>query len=97
MRPVLKPVLAGLAWLLAGCVFVPRTAQVYDENCGIQTRQMVLELQQIGVFGGCANEGCVALLMAAGVVTAASAVLSGSVVVAGNIVYWFERRGQCAW
>jgi acyl transferase domain-containing protein len=86
---------AALALLLAGCVFVPRTAQVYDERCGIQTRQLVLELQQVGVFGGCANDGCVALLVAAGVVTAASAVLSGSVVVAGNIVYWFERRGAC--
>ncbi|MGC2519313.1 MAG: hypothetical protein WA373_09455 [Burkholderiales bacterium] len=57
---------------------------------------MVLELQQIGVFGGCVNEGCVALLVAAGAVTAASAVVSGSIVVAGNVVYWFEKQGQCA-
>ena len=95
MRLFAKPALLALLLLLAGCIFVPRTAQVYDENCGIQTRQMVLEMQQVGVFAGCANEGCVGLLVAAGVVTAASAVLSGSVVVAGNIVYWFERRGRC--
>jgi hypothetical protein len=56
---------------------------------------MVLELQQIGFFGGCVNEGCIALLVAAGAVTAASAVVSGSIVVAGNTVYWFEKQGQC--
>jgi hypothetical protein len=57
---------------------------------------MVLELQQIGVFGGCVNEGCGALLVAGGAVAAASAVVSGSIVVAGNVVYWFEKQGQCA-
>ncbi len=85
-----------LAALLQACVFVPRTTLVYDENCRIYARQMVLDLEQIGFFGGCANQGCAALLAAAGVVTAASAVVSGSIAVAGNIVYWFERQGQCA-
>jgi len=57
---------------------------------------MVLEMQQIGVFGGCVNDGCVALLVAFGAVAATSAVVSGSIVVAGNVVYWFEKQGQCA-
>jgi hypothetical protein len=56
---------------------------------------MVLEMQQIGVFGRCVNDGCVALLVAVGAVAAASAVVSGSIVVAGNVVYWFEKQGQC--
>ena len=56
---------------------------------------MVLEMQQIGVFGGCVNDGCVALLVAVGAVAVASAVVSGSIVVAGNVVYWFEKQGQC--
>jgi hypothetical protein len=30
-----------------------------------------------------------------GAVTVASAVVSGSIVIAGNVVYWFEKRGQC--
>jgi hypothetical protein len=84
-----------LAALLQACVFVPRTTTVYDEDCRIHARQIVLDLEQVGVFGGCANQGCAALLVAAGVVTAASAVVSGSIAVAGNIVYWFERQGQC--
>jgi hypothetical protein len=29
-------------------------------------------------------------------VTAATAVVSGSVALVGNMVYWFERQGQCA-
>jgi hypothetical protein len=84
-----------LAALLAGCVYVPRTNEVYDEGCGIQAKQMTLDMQQIGVFVGCTNQGCAALLVALGAVTVASAVVSGSIVVAGNVVYWFEKRGRC--
>ncbi|MCB1906700.1 MAG: hypothetical protein KDH15_04965 [Rhodocyclaceae bacterium] len=81
--------------VLQGCVFVPRTTLVYDEDCQIEARQMILEMQQIGAFVGCRGEGCAAILAGAGVVAAASAVISGSIVVAGNIVYWFERQGAC--
>ncbi len=83
------------AGLLQACVVVPRTTTVYDEDCRTHMRQMVLDVEQVGFFGGCANQGCVALLVGAGVVTAATAVVSGSIAVVGNIVYWFERQGQC--
>ena len=95
-RAAPRRAILGLAVLLQACVFVPRTTIVYDETCRIHARQMVLDLEQVGFFGGCANQACGALLVAAGVVTAASAVVSGSIAVAGNIVYWFERQGQCA-
>ena len=87
---------ALMAALLQACVIVPRTVTVYDADCKIHARQMVLQVEQVGAFGGCVNQGCAALLVAAGVVTAATAVVSGSIAVAGNIVYWFERQGQCA-
>lgn len=85
----------GVAAMLQACVVVPRTTSVYDDECKLERRQMVLEVQQIGAFGGCANEGCAALLVTAGVVAVASAVVSGSVAVVGNVVYWLERQGQC--
>lgn len=81
--------------LLQACVVVPRTDSVYDPDCRILRRQMVLEVQQIGGFGGCSNDGCLTLLVATGVVAAASAVVSGSIAVVGNMVYWVERQGQC--
>jgi hypothetical protein len=81
--------------LLQGCVYAPRTVQVYDDGCRIETRRMELELYQVGYFAGCSNEGCLTLLVAAGMVTAATAVVSGSIVIAGNIVYWFEKQGRC--
>ncbi len=84
-----------LALLLSACVVVPRTEIVFDDDCKILRRQMVLDVHQIGYFGGCANEGCATLLVATGVVAAASAVVSGSIAVVGNAVYWLERRGQC--
>ena len=52
----------------------------------------------LGAFGGfqrCSGDGCVALLAATGAVTAATAVVSGSIALVGNVVYWFERQGQC--
>ncbi|MCB1954701.1 MAG: hypothetical protein KDG55_03450 [Rhodocyclaceae bacterium] len=97
-RPSFRPAwlaAAAAAWLAAGCVFVPRTTLVYDEDCHIEAREMVLEMQQVGAFVGCRGEGCAAILAGAGVVAAASAVVSGSIVIAGNIVYWFEKQGAC--
>lgn len=82
--------------LLAACVYLPRTTQVYDDDCRILAKQMTLDLHQAGVFStGCSNQGCAALLVAFGAVAMASAVVSGSIVIAGNIVYWFEKRGRC--
>ena len=82
--------------LLSGCIYVPRTTEVYDSACHVGARQMTLELAQIGGFTNCQGKGCAELLVAAGAVAAASAVVSGSIVVTGNIVYWFEKEGRCA-
>ena len=86
-------VLTGI--FVAGCVWLPHTTNVYDADCEIETRSMTLEAYQVASLGRCANEGCAALLVAAGVVGAATAVVSGSVVVAGNVVYWLEKKGRC--
>jgi hypothetical protein len=93
---------AGARWLVLGgvavlqaCMYVPRTIQVFDRDCQVFANHMVLEEVQVAAIGGCANQGCVALVVGASVVTAASVVVSGSVVVAGNIAYWFERKAQC--
>ena len=94
-RPAASCAVALAPLLLQACVVVPRTTQVFDEGCRIHTRQMALELEQVAHIGGCANQGCVTLLLAAGVVTAVSAVVSGSIVVVGNVVYWFEGQGRC--
>jgi len=84
-----------IALALQACVFVPRTHTLDDPECqGVQKR-MVLESEQVAVMHGCANNGCLAVLAAAGVITAASAVVSGSIAVIGNVVYWIERRSNC--
>ena len=85
----------GWAGLLAACVVVPQTREVYDHDCRMLTRHMTLETAVIGGFHSCGGDGCAALLVAAGAVTAASAVVSGSIALVGNIVYWFERQGRC--
>lgn len=89
----------GFAWaialLLQGCIYLPRTAVVYDQECRIEAKHMTLELTQVGALGHCSGNRCAELLVAAGAVAAASAVVSGSIVVTGNIVYWFEKQGRC--
>ena len=94
-RALARGAAAAMLLGLAACVFVPRTVSVYDPRCGAHAEQMVLEVEQVAAFAACSNDGCIALLAAAGAVSAISAVVSGSIVVAGNIVYWLERRGDC--
>jgi hypothetical protein len=83
------------AALLTACVVVPQTREVYDAECRTLTRQMTLETAVVGGFRSCTGEGCTAMLVAMGAVTAASAVVSGSIALVGNVVYWFERQGRC--
>lgn len=92
----MKALLAGGAvLLLAGCVLVPRTVHGYDTECRVTVRHMELQPVQIASIQHCANDGCLALLAAAGATAAASAVISGSITVVGNVVYWLEKQGSC--
>jgi hypothetical protein len=81
--------------LLQACVVVPHTREVYDPGCRTLTRQITLEAAYLGGFHACVGEGCVALLVTVGAVTAASVVVSGSIALIGNVVYWFEMQGRC--
>jgi len=91
-----KRLLALSAALLQGCVYLPHTATVYDEKCDVHYREMSLQPYQIAQFAGsCNHRDCAYLLVGLGAVSAASAIVSGSIVVAGNLVYWFEKQGQC--
>lgn len=85
----------GLLALLQACMVVPRTTQMFDPECQVVANHMVLQAVQLAAIHQCANQGCIALIVGAGIVTAASIVVSGSIVVAGNIAYWFEKQSQC--
>jgi hypothetical protein len=82
--------------LLSGCVYVPRTIQVFDAECRVMANHMVLEGGQIAAIQHCENQGCAALIVAASAVAAATVVISGTIVVAGNVAYWFERKSRCS-
>ena len=84
-----------LCAVLQGCVYLPRTTQVFDTECRVMVNHMVLEGGQVAAIQQCANQGCVALIVGAGVVAAATFVISGTIVVAGNVAYWFEKKGRC--
>ncbi|ABE45144.1 hypothetical protein Bpro_3230 [Polaromonas sp. JS666] len=84
-----------LAAVLQGCVYVPRTTQVFDPECQRVSNHMVLQEVQVAAIHSCANEACIALIVGAGIFTAASVVISGPIVVAGNVAYWFEKKAQC--
>ena len=66
-----------------------------DSECQVVARKMVLQEVQVAAISQCANQGCVALVAAAGVVAAASIVISGSIVIVGNLAYWLETKAGC--
>ena len=93
--PVHRLMALGVLVLMHACVVVPRTTQVYDAECQVVANQMVLQEVQLAAIHQCANQGCVALVVGAGVVSVASLVVSGTIVIAGNIAYWLEKQSQC--
>lgn len=92
-RPLVGAVAAALA--LSGCMAVPRTVVVDDPECRAPMRRMVLDEVQVGTIAGCANQGCVVLLVGVSAATAASYLVSGAIMVVGNVAYEVERRVQC--
>jgi len=78
-----------------GCAY-PRTIHVYDQECQITARHMVLDTTEVNAGRGCVVlERCAGQVVAEAAVLAASTVISGSIVVAGNIVYWLEKKRDC--
>ena len=93
------PVVALLALLgltLQACVVVPQVREVYDPGCRMMKKEVRLETAVLGRLQACQGDGCVAILVATGAVTAATAVVSGSLALIGNVAYWFERQGRCS-
>jgi hypothetical protein len=86
--------LSAVLLLIQGCV-VPRTISVYDEECKVVAKQMVLDVQSANAVAHCSNRECVGQAIGVGVVLATTAVVSGSIVVAGNVVYWLEKKRNC--
>jgi hypothetical protein len=85
----------GLLALLQACMVVPLTTQVYDPACQVVSNHMVLQEVQVAAIHQCANQGCIALIVGASIVSAASLVISGTIVIVGNVAYWFEKQSQC--
>lgn len=80
---------------LAACIVVPTTQTVYDPDCRMHTRQVVLQTAVLGGLHSCSGDACAAMLATMGIVTAASVVVSGSIAIVGNVVYFLERQGRC--
>ena len=80
--------------LQLGCAY-PRTIRVYDEECQITARKMVLDVTAVKRSSKCVNNDCLEQLLGEVTLLAASTVVSGSIVVAGNVVYWLEKRANC--
>lgn len=77
-----------------GCAY-PRTIHVYDEECQVMARQMVLDVANVNTGRSCSTNDCITQLVGHAAVLAASTVISGSIVVTGNVVYWLEKKRNC--
>ena len=89
---------AALAFVaLLGCAY-PRTIRVYDEDCQVTAREMVLDVTDSNFDPKCGTDtknDCIAQLVGHVSVLAASTVISGSIVIAGSVVFWLEKRANC--
>jgi len=95
LRPLRTLSLAAVAAAASfGCAY-PRTIHVYDEECQITARQMVLDVADVNTISSCSGNHCVVQLVGQAALLAASTVISGSIVVTGNVVYWLEKKRDC--
>ena len=78
MQTPTRCLVLSAAFLLTACVYVPRMTQVYDHERRAMYKQLVLEGGQVAAIQHCENQGCVALIVGASIVTAATIVVSGS-------------------
>ena len=78
--------------VLFGCAYYPKQVEVYDEDCNIEFKKLVLQRWESNMqVADCENEACIAALLAIPM----QALVVGSIVVAGNVVYWLEKQGKC--
>ena len=95
MKPCATPFrVSAVLLLIQGCV-VPKTISVYDKDCKVVARKMVLDVRSANAVANCSNKDCIAQVIVAGAVLATTAVISESIVVAGNVVYWREKKRNC--
>jgi hypothetical protein len=80
---------------LQACVYLPNTIEVYDPECQVVAKHMMLQEVQVSAIVGCQNQSCVAMILAVGATAAASVIVSGSIVIVGNIAYWLEKQSTC--
>ena len=85
----------GPALLISACVYYPTRVEVYDSDCSIKTRKLVLAVLPSNSVGWCSSGSAGACLAAIAAVGPVTAVVSGSIVVIGNTLYWLEKEGPC--
>jgi len=94
---------------LSGCIFYPRKVAynnlAYDRTCEPIHKEMVLDKVTFGKLSDwnlhpfmsqCSDNACLALIFLPVITSASTYVVSGSIVVAGNVVYWLEKKMECA-
>ena len=82
----------GITLILSACAYYPKQIEVYDSECKINHKKLVLGKDKTNMrVGNCENEGCIANLLTIPV----QALVAGSVIIVGNIIYWLEKEGTC--
>ena len=78
--------------VLSSCAFYPKEVEIYDAECNIKYKKLILESSKSNMkVGNCENEACIASLLTIPL----QAIVAGSIVLAGNVVYWLEKEGTC--
>ncbi len=84
--------ITGISLILSACAYYPKQIEVYDSDCNIKHKKLVLGKDKSNMHvGNCENEACIATLLT----IPFQALVAGSIVVAGNVIYWLEKEGTC--
>jgi len=80
------------ALMLSACAYHPKHVEVYDPECNIKHKKLVIGEDKSNMqVGNCENEACIASLLTIPL----QALVAGSIVAAGNVIYWLEKEGTC--
>jgi len=78
--------------LLSSCVAYPKKIVYFDEECGIESKKLVLETNP---NARCQGDECRKKIPQILSREAIERMVAGTIIIAGNTIYWLEKKSEC--
>ena len=103
-KPMRKIVVVALINFVSGCIVLPATRDGENSDCELVTREMYVDVHELGSFDPDADavaeilvnaEGVLVFVAVSSVIFSVSWIVSSSIVLVGNTIHWIETKGKC--